>query len=104
MDMQVNTQLIRTEREQRAWNQSHLADVSGLVLLLNGPAVNPEFGVSQGRCLYAGESCSVGSRKQAMRVINDGSRVHMVENRDGPVLSCIRQNGNMRWVVLQPPA
>ena len=32
MEMQVNTQLIRTEREQRAWSQSHLADVSGLGL------------------------------------------------------------------------
>ena len=32
MEMQVNTQLIRNEREQRAWGQAHLADVSGLGL------------------------------------------------------------------------
>lgn len=32
MEMQVDTQLIRSEREQRAWSQSHLADVSDLGL------------------------------------------------------------------------
>lgn len=32
MEMQVDTQLIRSEREQRAWSQSHLADVTGLGL------------------------------------------------------------------------
>lgn len=32
MEMQVNSQLIRAEREQRAWSQSHLASVSGLGL------------------------------------------------------------------------
>lgn len=30
MDMQVNSQLIRSEREKRAWSQSHLASVTGL--------------------------------------------------------------------------
>jgi transcriptional regulator with XRE-family HTH domain len=32
MEMLVDTQLIRSEREKRAWSQSHLADVSGLGL------------------------------------------------------------------------
>ena len=32
MEMQINSQLIRSERERRAWSQSHLADVSGLGL------------------------------------------------------------------------
>jgi len=32
MEMQVNSQLIRAEREKRAWSQSHLADVTNLGL------------------------------------------------------------------------
>jgi hypothetical protein len=32
MDMQVNSHLIRSEREKRAWSQSHLASVSSLGL------------------------------------------------------------------------
>lgn len=32
MDMKLNSALIRQEREQRAWSQEHLAEVSGLAL------------------------------------------------------------------------
>jgi transcriptional regulator with XRE-family HTH domain len=30
MDMQINKNFLRTEREKRAWSQSHLAEVAGL--------------------------------------------------------------------------
>jgi len=30
MDMKVNSERVKTEREQRAWSQEHLANVSGL--------------------------------------------------------------------------
>jgi transcriptional regulator with XRE-family HTH domain len=32
MEMQINSQLVRSEREKRAWSQSHLASVCGLGL------------------------------------------------------------------------
>ena len=32
MDMQIDSNRIRTERERRAWSQEHLAEVAGLSL------------------------------------------------------------------------
>ena len=32
MDMQINIELIKSQRNKRAWSQTHLAEVSGLSL------------------------------------------------------------------------